>query len=421
MSIARALSHRNYRLFFAGQGLSLVGTWMQRIAVSWLVYRLTGSPFLLGFVGFAGQIPTFLFASFAGVLIDRSSRYRVLLITQTLATIQSALLALLTLTGYVNVWHIFVLQFSLGLINAFDMPARQSFVADLLEREGDLPNAIALNSMMVNGARLAGPALAGIVVSLLGEGLCFFLNSLSFLAIIIALLVMKIEKERCKSPLSHPWHDLKEGFRYAYRFVPIRYMLLLLCLIAVMGMPFQILMPVFARDILHGGPHTLGFLMGTVGVGALIAALYLAARKTVVGLGRTAAFMCFLFGLGLIAFSLSRKIVLSFIAILFGGFGMMGTMTSCNTIIQTVVDDEKRGRVMGFYAMAAFGMAPFGSLLAGSLASHIGAPNTVLLGGISCILASLLFAMKLPVFRKAVHPIYVAKKIVRTQGAPDGI
>jgi MFS family permease len=407
-----ALRHRNYRLFFAGQGLSLVGTWMQRIAVSWLVYRLTGSAFLLGLVGFAGQIPTFVFASFAGVFIDRSSRYRILLVTQVLATVQSALLAVLTLTGHVAIWHIFLLSFSLGVINAFDMPARQSFVVDMVEDREDLPNAIALNSMMVNGARLAGPALAGIAVAAFGEGVCFLLNSLSFVTIIVALLAMKIKQKERKPSMAHPWHDLKEGYRYAFGFKPIRYLLLLLGLMSIMGMPFQVLMPVFARDVLHGGPHTLGFLMGTLGIGALVTAGYFAGRKSVLGLGRVTVVACLLFGLGLIGFSLSHQIILSYIAIFFAGSGMMGTLTACNTIIQTVVDDEKRGRVMGFHAMAIMGMAPFGSLMAGSLASHIGAPDTVVLGGICCIAAALLFARKLPVFRKAVRPIYVARKII---------
>ncbi len=407
-----ALRHRNYRLFFAGQGLSLVGTWMQRIAVAWLVYRLTGSVFLLGFVGFAGQIPTFILASFAGVFIDRSSRYRILLITQILAAAQSALLAFLTLTGHVTVWHVFLLSLSLGVINAFDMPARQSFVVDMVEGKEDLPNAIALNSMMVNGARLVGPSLAGLAVASLGEGVCFLLNALSFVAIVIALLLMKVRQVERKPSTAHPWHDLKEGYRYAYGFAPIRYLLLLLGLISIMGMPFQVLMPVFAKDVLHGGPHTLGFLMGAHGIGALVSAGYFATRRSVVGFGRVTVVACLLFGAGLMAFSLSHQVVFSYIAMFVAGSGMMGTMTSCNTIIQTVVDDEKRGRVMGFYAMAIFGMAPFGSLMAGSLASHIGAPNTVIIGGISCVAASLLFARKLPAFRKAVHPIYVARNIL---------
>jgi MFS family permease len=400
-----ALRHRNYRLFFTGQGLSLVGTWMQRIAVMWLVYRLTGSAFLLGFVGFAGQIPTFIFASFAGVFIDRSDRYRILLITQILAAVQSALLAFLTLSEHIVIWQIFLLSLSLGVINAFDMPARQSFVVDMVEGKEDLPNAIALNSMMVNGARLVGPSLAGLAVARFGEGVCFLLNTFSFVAIVIALLLMKVEQVKRKPLTAHPWHDLKEGYRYAFGFAPIRYLLLLLGLMSVMGMPFQVLMPVFAKDVLHGGPHTLGFLMAAHGIGALVSAGYFATRRNVAGLGRVTVVACLLFGVGLMVFSLSRQVVFSYIAMFIAGSGMMGTMTSCNTIIQTVVDDEKRGRIMGFYAMAIFGMAPFGSLMAGSLASHIGAPNTVILGGISCAVAAILFAGRLPALRKAGHLI----------------
>jgi MFS family permease len=400
-----ALRHRNYRLFFTGQGLSLVGTWMQRIAVMWLVYRLTGSAFLLGFVGFAGQIPTFIFASFAGVFIDRSDRYRILLITQILAAVQSALLAFLTFSEHIVIWQIFLLSLSLGVINAFDMPARQSFVVDMVEGKEDLPNAIALNSMMVNGARLVGPSLAGLAVARFGEGVCFLLNTFSFVAIVIALLLMKVKQVKRKPSTAHPWHDLKEGYRYAFGFAPIRYLLLLLGLMSVMGMPFQVLMPVFAKDVLHGGPHTLGFLMAAHGIGALVSAGYFATRRNVAGLGRVTVVACLLFGVGLMVFSLSRQVVFSYIAMFIAGSGMMGTMTSCNTIIQTVVDDEKRGRIMGFYAMAIFGMAPFGSLMAGSLASHIGAPNTVILGGISCAVAAILFAGRLPALRKAGHLI----------------
>jgi MFS family permease len=400
-----ALRHRNYRLFFTGQGLSLVGTWMQRIAVMWLVYRLTGSAFLLGFVGFAGQIPTFIFASFVGVFIDRSDRYRILLVTQVLAAVQSALLAFLTLSEHIVIWQIFLLSLSLGIINAFDMPARQSFVVDMVEGKEDLPNAIALNSMMVNGARLIGPSLAGLAVVRFGEGVCFLLNTFSFVAIVIALLLMKVKRVKRKPSTAHPWHDLKEGYQYAFGFAPIRYMLLLLGLMSVMGMPFQVLMPVFAKDVLHGGPHTLGFLMAAHGIGALVSAGYFATRRSIAGLGRVTVVACLIFGIGLMVFSLSRQVVFSYIAMFVAGSGMMGTMTSCNTIIQTVVDDEKRGRIMGFYAMAIFGMTPFGSLMAGSLASHIGAPNTVILGGVSCAVAALLFAGRLPALRKAGHLI----------------
>ena len=409
----RALRNRNYRLFFAGQGISLIGTWMQRIAMSWLVYRLTNSPFLLGLVGFAGQIPTFLFASLAGVFVDRWDRHRLLLATQTLAMVQASLLAFLTLTGLVAVWHIFVLAVCLGLVNAFDTPTRQTFVIDMLDDKKDLGNAIALNSFMVNGARLVGPSLAGITVAAFGEGICFLLNGFSFLAIIISLLAMKIRRKKAASARTHPFQGLKEGYCYAFGFAPIRYLLMMLALSSLMGMPYAVLMPIFARDILHGGPHTLGFLMGAAGIGALISASYLASRKSVVGLGRVIVFGSAVFGCGLIFFSLSRHLLLSLVFMLFTGFGMMTVLTSCNTILQTIVDEDKRGRVMSLYAMAFMGMVPFGSLMGGTLASHIGAPATLMFGGICCVAASFFFARKLPQLRSITRPVYVNRGIIR--------
>ncbi|HME44851.1 MAG TPA: MFS transporter [Syntrophorhabdales bacterium] len=411
--VMRALRNRNYRLFFAGQGISLIGTWMQRIAMSWLVYRLTNSAFLLGLVGFAGQIPTFLFASFAGVFVDRWDRHRLLLATQVLAMVQASLLALLTLTKLVAVWHIFVLAVCLGLVNAFDTPTRQSFVIEMLDDRKDLGNAIALNSFMVNGARLVGPSLAGITVAAFGEGICFLLNGLSFLAIIISLLAMKIHHKAERSVREHPLQGLKEGYRYAFGFAPIRYLLMLLALASFMGMPYAVLMPIFARDILRGGPHTLGFLMGAAGIGALISASYLASRKSVLGLGRVIVFGSAMFGCGLILFSLSRYMVLSLVFMVLTGFGMMTVLTSCNTILQTIVDEDKRGRVMSLYAMAFMGMVPFGSLMGGSLASSIGAPATLMFGGACCIAASFLFARKLPELRRVTRAIYVDRGIIK--------
>ena len=411
--VMRALRNPNYRLFFAGQGISLIGTWMQRIAMSWLVYRLTNSAFLLGLVGFAGQIPTFLFASFAGVFVDRWDRHRLLLATQVLAMVQASLLALLTLTNLVAVWHIFVLAICLGLVNAFDTPTRQAFVIEMLDDRKDLGNAIALNSFMVNGARLVGPSLAGITVAAFGEGICFLLNGLSFLAIIISLLAMKIHRKAERSVRAHPFQGLKEGYRYAFGFAPIRYLLMMLALMSFMGMPYAVLMPIFARDILGGGPHTLGFLMGAAGIGALISASYLASRKSVVGLGRVIVFGSAMFGCGLIFFSLSRYMLLSIVFMVFTGFGMMTVLTSCNTILQMIVDEDKRGRVMSLYAMAFMGMVPFGSLMGGSLASRIGAPATLMFGGTCCIAASFLFARKLPELRRVARPIYVDRGIVK--------
>ena len=410
--VLRALESRNYRLFFAGQGISLIGTWIQRIAQSWLVYRLTDSVLLLGVVGFSTQIPTFLMAPFAGVIVDRRNRYRILVAAQILAAIQAAVLAALVLTDRVHVWHIIVLGVFLGLVNAFDMPARQSLVVQMIERREDLSNAIALNSTMVNGARLIGPTIAGLVISAVGEGLCFLLNAVSFLAVIFALLAMRLNVESAGKPKGSMLPDLKEGFRYCFGFPPIRSILLLLALVSIMGMPYAVLMPVFAKDILHGGAHTLGFLMGAVGTGALVGAVYLASRKTVLGLGRLIALSAIVFGGGLVLFSFSRQMWLSMALLFFAGMGMMMQMAASNTVLQTIVDDDKRGRVMSFYAMSFFGMVPLGSFLAGGLGSRIGTPATVALGGASCILGGLLFLYRLPSIRALVRPIYQQKGIL---------
>lgn len=410
--IFRALSHRNYRLFFGGQGISLIGTWMQQIAMSWLVYRLTDSALLLGVVGFTSRIPTFLLASLAGVLADRWNRHRVLVITQTLSMIQAMILAILVLTGTIAVWHIIFLSLSLGLINALDIPTRQSFVVDMIEKREDLGNAIALNSSIVNGARLIGPSVAGMLIATLGEGMCFLLNGLSFIAVIFALLAMKITPKKREAQSSKVFQGLKEGFSYAFGFAPIRSVLLLLGLVSLMGMPFTVLMPIFAEKILHGGPQALGFLSGATGVGAIAGSIYLASRKSVLGLGRIIVISSNLFGIGLIGFSLSRLFWLSLLMMLLTGFGMMVEMASSNTVLQTIVEEDKRGRIMSFYTMAFMGMVPFGSLLAGTLANNIGAPNTVMIGGVACILGSVLFAKKLPSLRRIARPIYVEKGII---------
>jgi MFS family permease len=411
----RALSHRNYRLFFGGQSISLIGTWMQQIALNWLVYRLTDSPLLLGVVAFAGRIPTFLLASFAGVWVDRWDRHRILVVTQTLSMIQALILAFLVLTGTVAVWQIICLSLLLGLINAFDVPARQAFVVDMIEKREDLGNAIALNSSMVNGARLLGPSLAGVLIAAVGEGICFLLNGLSFLAVIASLLAMKMIPRKMEAQNPQFLRGWKEGFSYAFGFAPIRSLLLLLGLISFMGMPYMVLMPVFARDILHGGAHSFGFLMGATGVGALGGAIFLASRKSVLGLGRIIVISTSIFGTGLIGFSLSRLFFLSLFLMVLTGFGMMVQMASGNTVLQTIVDEDKRGRVMSFYTMAFMGMVPFGGLFAGSLASQIGAPVTVMMGGFVCLLGAILFARKLPSLRRMVRPIYVSKGIIQEE------
>ena len=368
---------------------------MQRIALAWLVYRLTNSAFLLGLVGFSGQIPTFLFASFAGVLVDRWNRHRMLVVTQVLSMAQAFTLSLLILTGTVRVWHIVVLSLLLGIVNAFDIPARQSFVVEMVEGKEDLGNAIALNSSMVNAARLLGPSMAGILIAAVGEGTCFLINGLSYLAVVVALLAMRTRPRDSKQRNSWIRQELRDGFIYTFGFAPIRAILLLLALVSLMGMPYVVLMPVFAKDVLHGGPHALGFLMGASGVGALVGALYLASKKSVLGLGRLIPVTASVFGAGLVAFSLSHVLVLSLLLMLVVGFGQMVQMASSNTILQTIVEDDKRGRVMSFYTMAFMGMAPFGSLFAGTLASKIGAPNTLMIGGIACLFGSVFFALSL--------------------------
>jgi MFS family permease len=410
--IFRALYSRNYRLFFGGQGISLIGTWMQQIAMSWLVYRLTNSVFLLGVIGFSSQICSFIFSPFAGVLSDRWNRHRILIATQSLAMVQAFILAALTLTGVIAVPHLIILAFFLGFVNAFDMPTRQAFVVQMVEKREDLGNAIALNSFLFNGARLVGPSVAGVLISILGEGMCFFFNGLSFLAVIIALLAMKVTLHKGPSERHHILNELKEGFAYAFGFPPIRSVLFFLGWISMVGMAITILMPVFAKNILHGGSQTYGFLMAAIGVGAVIGAMFLASRRSVLGLGKIIVIAAGIFGIGLISFSLSHALWLSLFLLLVTGFGMMVQMASSNTILQTVVDEDKRGRMMSLYVMAFMGMAPFGSLAGGSLAARIGASNTLIIGGASCILGSFLFARKLPLIRKMVRPIYVRKGIL---------
>lgn len=410
--VFRALKHRNYRLFFGGQSISLIGTWMQQVAISWLVYRLTNSPFLLGVVGFVGQIPTFLFTPFAGVISDRHSRRGMLVITQSLAMTQALILTVLIFSQHIQVWHLIALSAFLGIVNSFDIPIRQAFTVEMVEDRDDLGNAIALNSSMVNAARLIGPSIAGILIASVGEGVCFLINAISYLAVIASLLLMTSTPKQIKPQAKHIFHELKEGFSYAFNFLPIKIILLLLALISLMGVPYQVLMPVFAKDIFHGGPHTLGFLVAMSGTGALAGAIYLAARKNVIGLGRIIVWAAGIFGLGIIVFSLSRVLWVSMFMLLVTGFGMMVHMAASNTILQTIVEEDKRGRVMSFYTMSFMGMVPFGSLLSGILADKIGAPYTLLFGGICCIGGALIFAAKLPLIREKIRPIYRQKGII---------
>jgi len=412
--LLRALRSRNYRLFLAGQGVSLVGTWMQYVAMSWLVYRLTGSSMLLGVVGFTSQIPTLFISPLAGVLADRWDRRRLLLVTQSLAMLQAAFLALVVLTGVVQVWQIILLSLILGIVNAFDIPIRQSFVVEMVDQREDLGNAIALNSSLVNGARLIGPAIAGLLIASVGEGVCFVLNALSYLAVIVALAAMRIpQASQRQHPRRHILHELREGFLYAYNFAPIRSILLLLALVSLMGMPYSVLVPVFAKDILHGGAHTFGFLMTAAGSGALVGTLYLASRQSVRGLGRVIVRATILFAVGIAAFALSRNFILSLAALALAGFGAMTLVASCNTVLQTILDEDKRGRVMSFFTMAFIGVAPFGSLGAGTMAGIIGPRDTLLLGGIGCLVGAAVFARHLPQIREKVRPIYLRMGIIQ--------
>lgn len=402
-SILRALGSRNYRLFFGGQGISVIGTWMQLIAMSWLVYRLTNSPLLLGVIGFTGQIPTFILAPLAGVLADRWDRRRILVVTQALAMVQAFIVAGLTLSGIIAVWHLVVLSFFLGLVNALDGPARQALVVLMVEKREDLPNAIALNSFLFNGARLVGPTMAGILIAVLGEGMCFLLNGISYIAVIAALLAMRIEIGEKERKDSRIFQELKEGLSYAFGSGPIKAILLLSAFVSMVGMPYSVLMPVIARDVLNGGAHTFGFLMTGTGIGAITGAVYLATRTSVKGLVGIIPRATGLFGVGLIMLALSRVFWLALPVMILTGFGAMIQMVSNNTILQTIVDDDKRGRVMSLFTMSFIGMAPFGNLAAGGLADRIGAPETIFFSGFLCIIASLLFLSRVPILQREIN------------------
>jgi len=402
----RALKHRNFRLFFGGQSISLIGTWMTRVATGWLVYRLTGSALLLGTVSFAGQIPTFLFAPFAGVWVDRLDRRQVLIWTQAVSMAESLALAGLTLSHHITIHWVIALSVVQGLVNAFDMPGRQAFMVQMVEDRRDLSNAIAINSSMVNMARLVGPSLAGMLIAVSSEGWCFLADGISYIAVIASLLMMRLHVPVVARKPTSTWTEMQVGWTYVSTSVPVRTILLLFAMVSLMGMPFVVLMPIFAARVLHGGPHTLGFLMGAMGVGALISALALAARRSVRGLARMIPIAAVVFGAGLIGFGLSRVFWLSAVTVLIAGAGMMQGMAGSNTIIQTIVPEDKRGRVMSYYTMAFVGMAPFGSLLAGSMAHVLGAPSTVVLNGCAVLLGAAWFWTQLPAVRDAMRPIY---------------
>lgn len=382
ISLFSVFRHRNYRLYFTGQGVSLIGFWMQAIAQSWLVYKLTDSPLLLGLVGFCAQAPVFFISPFAGVAADRIHRRSLLLVTQSLMMTFAFVLAILTLTGVVHVWHIMLIAVCAGSANAFDIPTRQSFTVEMVGR-ADLPRAIALNSVMFNAARLIGPAAAGVIVGVIGEGWCFALNGISYFAVLASLLMMQVERQPPRPP-SHPLHDLKDGFRYVSTHGPIRTGLLLLAASSFFGASYLTLMPVFARDILHGGSESLGFLMGGVGAGALLGALALnrMPQHLMPYMPQIAAAA---FGLFLIVFSQSTIFWLSLILLIPAGFGLMVQGISTNTLVQTQTSDVMRGRVLAYYVMAFMGMMPFGALVAGWVSHQVGVPETVALGGLACI------------------------------------
>jgi MFS family permease len=409
----RSLRHRNFQLFFSGQLISLIGTWMQNVAQAWLVYSLTGSSLLLGVVGFAGQIPMFLFAPLGGLAADRWNRHRIVIATQVASMLLAFVLAALTLMHIVKVWEVVVLAALLGVVNAFDVPARQSFLIEMVSRE-DLMNAIALNSSMFNGARVIGPAIAGITVAKIGEGWCFFANAVSYIAVIVGLLLMQLEPFKPAEQKTSPYEHIKEGFAYVQRTAPMMALVMLIGVVSLVAVPYSVLMPIFADRILHRGAHGLGILMGASGVGALLGALTLAMRRGVKGLGHTVGYSAAAFGASLILFALSKNFWLSVLLLIPVGYGVMLQMSGSNTLIQSMVPDNLRGRAMAVYTMMFMGMAPLGSLLAGVLADRVGAPWTVAIGGAGAIWGAYVFLRKLPGIQLE------ARRLIAAQGLSDG-
>jgi len=414
----RALRHRNFQLFFVGQSISVIGTWMTRLATSWLVYRLTHSALLLGVVTFAGQIVSFALGPFAGVWVERLNRRKLLVWTQAAAAIQSLAMAALTLAHVITLWEVVALAALQGVINAFDMPGRQSFLVQMVDDRNDLSNAIAINSSMANGARLIGPAIAGLVIGAFGEGWCFLIDGISYFAVVASLLLMRIKPQEIRRGAASMFEQIGEGWEYVRSFSPIRIILLLFALVSLMGYPYAVLLPLFAGQILHGGAYTLGWLTAASGIGALVSGLSLAARKSVVGLTRMIQIAVSMLGFALILFGLSRALWLSLVLMVFVGFGLMQGASVSNTIVQSLVPEDKRARVMSYYTMAFFGAAPFGSLLAGALAHQIGAPYTVMLTGAVCVLGSLWFTVELPKVKADMHPIYQDQGLLPRDAAP---
>jgi MFS family permease len=414
----RAFRHRNYRLFYAGQGISLVGTWVTRVATSWLVWRLSHSAWLLGLVSFCGLVPTLVLAPAAGVLVDRWNRHRVLVTTQALSLLQSVALAWLAFSGHVTVGHVLALQVAQGVINALDTPARQAFVVEMVEDRADLPNAIALNSSLFNGSRLVGPAVGGALIAAAGEGWCFALDAVSYVAVIGSLLAMRLPPRVIGATRArHEGRpgfvvELREGVRYAFGFAPVRALLVLVALLSAFGMPYSVLMPQVAQQTLGGGAHTLGWLMTAVGAGALVGAAYLAQRTTVLGLGRVIVLGATGFGATLVAFSMAHSLALALLVLPLVGGTLLVATSGCNTILQTILPEALRGRVMALYTTAFLGTAPLGALLSGALAARIGTGPTIALSGLGCALAGLWFARALPPLRALVRPIFEERGIL---------
>lgn len=410
--MVRAFRHRNFRLYFGGQSVSLIGTWVQQVALGWTIYELTHSSLLLGIVSFAGQLPLFVVTPFAGVLVDRWNRHRTLIVTQTLSMLQAFALALVVSLHMLNVWNLVGLNLFAGIILAIDLTARQAFIVDMVGSGHDLPNAVALNAFVINGGRMLGPAIAGLLLTIVTPAVCFFLNAISYVPVIAALFAMRVKKHVQLAEQGRAVDDLIEGVRHSLGFPPIRAVLLLVALVSLLGMPYAVLMPIFAAEVLHGGAHTLGLLMTAPGIGALLGTIYLASRKTIRGAGIRVVAGAITFGAGLIGLGVVHSLPLALIALGFVGLGMIVQLATSNTVLQTIVDDDKRGRVMSLYTMAVMGMTPFGSILGGALAHVIGVPTTFLIGGAICVGGAILFATKIRVLRPMVLPIYARKGII---------
>lgn len=410
--MVRAFRHRNFRLYFGGQSISLIGTWVQQIALGWTIYQLTHSSFLLGLVSFAGQLPLFVVTPFAGVLVDRFNRHRTLIATQILSMLQAFALTLVVFTHALQVWNLIALNVFAGLVLAFDLTSRQAFIVEMVGSGRDLPNAVALNAFVINGGRMLGPAIAGLLLTVVSPAVCFLVNAISYVPVIAALLFMRVDEYVPPANQAGPLRELIDGVRYSMGFAPIRVVLLLVGLVSLLGMPYAVLMPIFAAEVLHGGPHTLGLLMTAPGIGALVGTVYLASRKTILGAGVRIAAGAVIFGLGLCIAGLAHNIAVALIGLGGAGLGLIVQLATSNTALQTIVDDDKRGRVMSLYTMAFMGMAPFGSILGGALAHRIGVPATFVIGGAASIVGALLFAMKIPVLRPMVLPIYRRKGII---------